>query len=129
MICRGMSRSFDKHPPQDPHNGPANLPSIKAGYTIIVFSVLFFLIVGYVTFFSAFVSSPPNSVRGPDNIPPRCQLSDCGKGFESSSRRHPLQIPRPVLDPDLFLLCHSQLGGLAILPELLSWNDLCANLE
>lgn len=129
MTCRGMSRPFDKDPPQNPQNGPANLPSIKTGYAIVVFSVLFFLIVGYATFFSAFISSPPNSVRDLDNIPPRCQLSDRGKGFESRSRRHSLQVPRTTLDPHLFLLCHRQLGGLAILPELLNRNGPSANLE
>jgi len=56
-----MSRPSDKCPPQHPHDGPANLPSIKTGYTVVVLSALFFLIAGYVTFFSAFTSSP-NSV-------------------------------------------------------------------
>jgi hypothetical protein len=72
---------------------------------IIVLSALFFLIVGYVTFFSAFIPSPPNVVRDLDNIPP-CWLSDRGKGFESRRRGYPLQVPRTVFDPHLFLLRH-----------------------
>jgi len=47
---------------QQPPNGPTNLPSIKTGYTIVALSAFFFLIVGYMTFFSAFIPSPPNFV-------------------------------------------------------------------
>lgn len=65
-----MSRPSNEYPLQHSPNGPTNLPSIKTGYMIIVLSALFFLIVGYVTFFSAFISSPPNFVRGLDNILP-----------------------------------------------------------
>jgi len=101
-----MSRPSDKYTPQYPPTGPTNLPPINTGYTIIVLSALFFLIVGYVTFFSAFLSSPPNFVRDLDNLPPRCRLSDCGKGFESRRRGYPLQVPRTVSDPHLFLLRH-----------------------
>jgi len=116
-----MSRPSDKCPPQHPTDGPANLPSINTGYTVIVVSAFFFLIAGYVTFFSAF-TSPPNFVRDLGNFPPRCQLSDCGKGFESRRRGYPLQVPRTVFDPYLFLLRHRQLGGVAVLPELLNRN-------
>ena len=50
---------------QQPPNGPTNLPSIKTGYTIVALSAFFFLIIGYMTFFSAFIPSPPNFVREP----------------------------------------------------------------
>ena len=62
-----MSTPSDQYPLQQPPIGPANLPSIKTGHTIVVLSVLFFLIAGYVTFFSAFAPSPNNFVRDLDN--------------------------------------------------------------
>lgn len=110
----------DKYPPQQPPNGPTNLPSINTGHTIVVLSVLFFLIIGYVTLFSAFIPPPSNFVRDPDIH--RCRPSDCGKGLEICGGRCPLQVPRTVFDTHLFLLRHRELGGLAILPELLMWN-------
>jgi hypothetical protein len=84
--------------------------------------VLFFLIIGYVTFFSAFMPSPPNSVCCRINTPSRFSSADCGKGFESRGGRHPLQVPCAVFITHLFLLRHRQLGGMAVLPELLKRN-------
>ena len=117
-----MSVPSDKYSPQQPLNGPTNLPSINTGHTIVVLSVLFFLIIGYVTLFSAFIPPPPNLVRDPDITLSRCRPSDCGKGLENCGGRYPLQVPRTVFDTHLFLLRHCELGGLAILPELLMWN-------
>lgn len=57
-----MSGPSDDYSPHRSSNNPTNLPSINAGYMIIVSSVLFFLIIGYATFFSAFISPPPNLV-------------------------------------------------------------------
>jgi len=122
-----MSVPSGNCPLQQSLNGPTNLPSINIGRTIVVLSVLFFLIIGYVTLFSAFIPPPPNFVRDPDIIPPRCRMSDCGKGLESCGGRYPLQVPRTVSDTHLFILRHRELGGLAILPELLMWNVLSAD--
>lgn len=117
-----MSRPSDSHPLQRSENDPKNLPSIKAGYAIVVLSVLFFLIIGYVTLFSVFISLPTNFVRVRVNTPFCFNSSDFGKGFESRGGRYPLQVPRTVSDPHLFLLRHRELGGMAILPELLRRN-------
>jgi len=57
-----MSVPSEKARLQQTPNGPTNLPSINTGHTIIVLSVLFFLIVGYVILFSAFIPPPPNFV-------------------------------------------------------------------
>ncbi|KAF9653102.1 hypothetical protein BDM02DRAFT_3183064 [Thelephora ganbajun] len=57
-----MSKPSGKRPLEVPSDGPTNLPSVKTGYTIVVLAVLFFIIVGYVTFFSAFIPSPPNFI-------------------------------------------------------------------
>ena len=54
-------------------------------------------------------------------------LSNCGKGFECRGRGYSLQVPRSVFDPHLFLLRHRQLGGMAILPELLNPNVTSAD--
>jgi len=117
-----MSAPSDRYPLQQPPNGPTNLPSINTGHTIVVLSVLFFLIIGYVTLFSAFIPPPPNFVRDMDITLPHCRLSDCGKGLESCGGRYSLQVPRTVFDTHLFILRHRELGGLAVLPELLTWN-------
>lgn len=114
-----MSRPSDNQPLQWSSSDPINLPSIKAGYVIIVLSVLFFLIIGYVTLFSVFISLPPNFVRDRVNTLSGFNSSDCGKGFESCSGRCPLQVPRTVSDTHIFLLRYRELGRMAILPELL----------
>lgn len=89
-IWRGMLRPSDNHLPKRTSNDPTNLPLIETGHGIIVLSVLFFLIFGYATFFSVFISPPPNFVRDRVNTLPCFNSSDCGKGFESYGRRHPL---------------------------------------
>ena len=114
-----MSVPSDQYPPLQPPNGPTNLPSIKTGYAIVVSSVLFFLIIGHVTFFSAFIPSPSNFVRELYNILSYRRPSNCGKGLERCGARCPLQVPRTVFDTHLFLLRHRELGRVAILPELL----------
>jgi hypothetical protein len=115
-----MSRPPDDYPLQKSLNVSKKIPSIKIGYMIVVLSVLFFLIVGYMTFFSAFIPPPCNFVRDQVNTLSCFISSDCEKGFESCGRRHPLQVPSTVSDSHLLLLRHRELGGMAILPELLS---------
>ena len=112
----------DQCPLQQPPSGPTNLPSIKTGQTIVVLSVLFFLITGYASFFSAFIPSPSNFVRGLGNTIHRCRLSNGEKGLKSRGGRWPLQVPHAVSDTYLFLFRHRELGGVAILPELLKLN-------
>ena len=117
-----MSKPSDNSLPQRSLGDPRNLPSVKIGHTIIVFSVLFFLIIGYVTFFSVFISPPHNFVRDRVNSLLCFSSSHCWEVFESGGRRHLLQVPRTVSDPHFFLLCHRKLGGVAILPKLLKQN-------
>ena len=117
----------DQYPLQQPANGLTNLPSINTGYRIVVLSVLFFLIVGYVTFFSAFIPSPSNLVRELNSTLPHHRPSDCGKGLERCGRRYPLQVPRTVFNTHLLIFRHRELGGVAILPELLKWKASSAD--
>jgi len=119
----------DQHTLKQPPNGPTNLPSARTGYTVVVLSVLFFLITGYVTFFSAFISPPPNLVRDLDNALLPCRPSDRGEGFKNCSRGYPLQVLGTVFDTHLLLLHHRELGGVAILPEFMKQSVLSADRD
>jgi hypothetical protein len=77
-----MSRPSGSHSPKRSSNDSTNLPLIRTGYAIVVLSVLFFLIGGYATFFSVFISPPPNFVRDRVNIPPVSTHLTVGKVLE-----------------------------------------------
>lgn len=97
------------------------MAKVDGGHAVVAFSIIFFIIASYAVFFSAFLPETGISVCLITQLK-IVQIPEplCRTGIEHAGRGHALQVLHHPHYPHHLLLCHSQLGRLAILQQLLT---------